>query len=67
MKKEVIQVEGMGCEHCKNAVTNALLELGCIDVCVNLETGEVSFSHGEEVSMEEIRERIEEEGYDVVK
>lgn len=34
-----IQIEGMSCEHCSNAVREVLEELGGVNVEVNYETG----------------------------
>ncbi len=68
MEKITLNVEGMSCSHCVNAVKNAVAVLdGVSEVEVDLEgkTATVTY-HGDEVSPERIKEAIEEEGYDVV-
>ncbi|MBE6090331.1 heavy-metal-associated domain-containing protein [Clostridium beijerinckii] len=65
MKKKIL-IEGMSCEHCVAHVKEALenldkvtsVEVSLKDNCAIVET---------ENSNEEIKEAIEEEGYDVVK
>jgi len=68
MKNVTLNVEGMSCSHCVNAVTNAVTALeGVSGVNVDLEgkTVTVDFD-ADQVSLESIKEAIEEEGYDVV-
>lgn len=68
MKKITLNVEGMSCSHCVNAVKNAVTALdGVSEVEVDLEgkTATVEY-HADEVTLERIKEAIEEEGYDVV-
>lgn len=63
----VLKVEGMSCEHCKAAVTNGLKEVaGVTAVEVNLEKKEVAVQHNEVVTVDAIKEAIEDQGYDVV-
>lgn len=58
-----IVIEGMSCNHCANAVKNALEEIGGKNVNVNLEGGyaeaEISASNDEIIS------RISEEDFEV--
>ncbi|MEC3883028.1 copper ion binding protein [Halobacillus sp. HZG1] len=62
-----LKVEGMTCGHCKSAVEGALKEVdGVSDVDVDLETGNVKVSHSETANKVEMREAVEEQGYDVV-
>ncbi|MYL48884.1 copper ion binding protein [Halobacillus litoralis] len=62
-----LKVEGMTCGHCKSAVEGALKEVdGVNGVDVDLETGNVKVSHSETVNKVEMREAVEEQGYDVV-
>ena len=68
MKNVTLNVEGMSCSHCVNAVTKAVSALeGVSGVNVDLEgkTVTVDFD-ADQVSLESIKEAIEEEGYDVV-
>jgi copper chaperone len=62
-----LQVQGMTCNHCKMAVTNALQELeGVNRVEVHLEKGTVDVDFDEtKVSLDKLKEAVEEQGYDV--
>jgi copper chaperone len=62
-----LQVQGMTCNHCKMAVTNALQELeGVNRVEVHLDKGTVDVDFDEtKVSIHQLKEAIEEQGYDV--
>jgi copper chaperone len=68
MKNVTLNVEGMSCSHCVNAVTKAVTALdGVSGVSVSLEEKTVSVDFDEaKVSLDSIKEAIEEEGYDVV-
>ncbi|SEH69704.1 copper chaperone [Halobacillus karajensis] len=62
-----LKIEGMTCGHCKSAVEGALKEVdGVNEVNVNLETGQVKVSHADSANKVEMREVVEEQGYDVV-
>lgn len=62
-----LKVEGMTCGHCKSAVEGALKEVDGVDVVkVDLETGNVKVSHADTANKVEMREVVEEQGYDVV-
>lgn len=63
-----LQVKGMSCNHCVNAVTNALKELSGVNtVSVDLAAGRVTISYDETaVGLDKMKEAIEEAGYDVV-
>ncbi|ENQ3081099.1 copper chaperone CopZ [Bacillus multifaciens] len=62
-----LNVQGMTCNHCKMAVTNALSELaGVQQVEVNLQEGTVNVEYDEaKVDVEKMKEAIEDQGYDV--
>lgn len=68
MKSILLKVEGMSCSHCVNAVTKAVSALaGVSGVNVSLAEKTVSVDYSDDqVSLESIKEAIEEEGYDVV-
>ena len=68
MKNVVLNVEGMSCMHCVNAVTKAVTALdGVLSVNVDLEKKTAAIDWDEEtVSLETIKNAIEEEGYDVI-
>lgn len=65
--KETIKVQGMSCNHCVNSVEGSLGKLaGVSSVKVNLQAGEVSVEFdNEQTTLEQIKETIEEQGYDV--
>ncbi|MCK9229099.1 MAG: heavy-metal-associated domain-containing protein [Syntrophales bacterium] len=64
MKKIVIR--GMSCGHCVAAVTKALRGIeGIVDVTVDLERGEATYSETTPVDSGTVRDRIREAGYDV--
>ncbi|WP_137790797.1 copper chaperone CopZ [Bacillus sp. E(2018)] len=67
METKTLHVYGMTCGHCKAAVTNALNELdGVKNVVVHLETGKVDVEvDSSKVTDAEMREAIEDQGYDV--
>lgn len=63
----VWKVEGMTCGHCKSAVEGALHEVdGVNEVKVDLDSGNVKISHAETASKVEMKEAVEEQGYDVI-
>ncbi len=67
MEKITLNVEGMSCGHCINAVENNVGKLqGVSSVKVNLDSGavEVVFNTSE-VSIDTIKETIDDQGYDV--
>lgn len=62
-----IKIQGMTCEHCVRAVTNALSGVeGVTNVRVSLEKNEAVFDTSSQVDMEKIKKAVEEEGYKVV-
>lgn len=63
-----IDVRGMTCGHCEKAVKGALDELnGVTAVEVHLSSGKVDVSYDDaQVTVADMREAIEEQGYDVV-
>jgi copper chaperone len=62
-----INIEGMSSEHCVKAVTDAASALPSVaDVAVDLGAGTASLAYDPaEVSLEAIKEAIEDQGYDV--
>ncbi|MCY1572515.1 copper chaperone CopZ [Staphylococcus pettenkoferi] len=67
MANQTIQVEGMSCEHCKNAVETALKDLdGVSQAEVSLEQGQVNVDYDDsKFDFEDMRDAIEDQGYDV--
>lgn len=67
MQTITIEVRGMTCGHCKQAVTGALANLaGVQNVDVDLQTGKVKVNYdSSKVSLEQMKEAVEDQGYDV--
>lgn len=66
MTNVTLQVEGMSCQHCVNSIEGALGVLGAKGK-VNLSTNTVDVSYDEsKITIEQVKETIEEQGYDVV-
>jgi copper chaperone len=67
MKSVELNIEGMACEHCVKAVTNAINSYaGVSDVNVSLSQNKATFSYDPEAaSLEDIKQSIVEEGYEV--
>ncbi|HZK88082.1 MAG TPA: copper chaperone CopZ [Anaerovoracaceae bacterium] len=68
MEKVIINIEGMSCSHCVNAVTKAVGSLdGVSEVQVNLEAKTATVDYdSDKITLEALKNAIEEEGYDVV-
>ena len=68
MKETVIKVNGMVCGGCENRVKNALKTIeGIEDVVADHEKGIVTVTSKEEVSINTMKEKIEDIGFEVVK
>jgi copper chaperone len=66
MKNVTLQVQGMSCQHCVSAIEKALKEIGAAGkVDLQNSTVDVSFDE-QQISLEKIKEAIEEQGYDVL-
>jgi copper chaperone len=68
MEQKTLKVEGMSCEHCVKAVTNALGGIaGVTGIAVSLKDKTASFNYDPaSASIEAITTAITEEGYEVV-
>ncbi|MBO8163977.1 MAG: copper chaperone CopZ [Brevibacillus sp.] len=68
MTTVTLQVKGMSCQHCVNAIEGALGKLtGVSGAKVDLDSNQVTVSYDEtQVRIEKVKETIEEQGYDVV-
>lgn len=66
MQKE-LTVEGMTCNHCKSAVEGALAEeSGVTTATADIDAGLVNVNYDDsKVSLDKIKEVIEDQGYDV--
>ncbi|WP_438270979.1 copper chaperone CopZ [Sporolactobacillus mangiferae] len=69
LAERTLEVKGMSCGHCKMAVSGALKELdGVSDVDVDLASGKVDIRYDEnKVDFLQMKDAIEDQGYDVVK
>ncbi|GGA57357.1 MAG: copper ion binding protein [Firmicutes bacterium] len=66
MKQVKLQVTGMSCGHCVDAVEGAMERIGAKGT-VDLEAGTVQVAFDESrVTLEQVKEAIEDQGYDVV-
>lgn len=68
VSQTTIEVKGMTCGHCKSAVEGALTELeGISQAEADLATGQVKVAFEDsQVSLSEMHEAVEDQGYDVV-
>ncbi|MDR3304637.1 MAG: copper chaperone CopZ [Clostridiales Family XIII bacterium] len=68
MEKTVLNVDGMSCEHCVNAVTKAVTALpGIGSVAVDLDAKTVAVEYDPAVvTPDQIGTEIEDQGYDIV-
>ena len=63
----ILNVEGMSCSHCEKAVKEAVSAIkGVSAVKVDLEKKTVTVIHEENVGVNDIKVKIEEEGYEVM-
>lgn len=67
MEKVTLNVEGMSCGHCVKAVESSVGSLnGVSSVVVDLEGKKVDVEfNGTDVSLDKIKETIDDQGYDV--
>ncbi|MFC4810297.1 copper ion binding protein [Paenibacillus sp. GCM10023250] len=67
MQSVTLKVEGMSCNHCVKAVEGAVVKAGAAGK-VDLAAGSVAVEYDEaKVSLDAIKEAIEDQGYDVAK
>ena len=67
MENVTLNVKGMSCGHCVKAIEGSVGVLDGVDrVNVDLKAGKVDVTfNNEKVSLEEIKEAIDDQGYDV--
>ncbi|PAE07592.1 copper resistance protein CopZ [Terribacillus saccharophilus] len=67
MEKVTLNVQGMSCAHCVNSIEGNVGQLNGVDtVKVNLDEAKVDVAYdADKVNLDEIKEVIEEQGYDV--
>lgn len=62
-----ITIEGMSCQHCVRAVTDALKAIdGITDVEVSLENKEAAFQAPDNQDIEQVKKAVSDAGYKVV-
>lgn len=68
MEKTILNVEGMSCSHCENAIKKSVGALdGVSAVTVDLKGKTVTVEYeSSKVSLDRIKSEIEDQGYDVV-
>jgi copper chaperone len=67
MSKTIFNVEGMTCSHCEAAVKRAVSAIGGVTgVAVDLSGTTVAVPHDENAAAAQIKNAIEEQGYDVI-
>lgn len=63
--KKIIEIEGMHCMGCVKRVDNALHAFAGADVSVDLEGGKATITSPAEIADAELKEAIEDLGFDV--
>jgi len=67
MEQSILKVDGMSCEHCVKAITKAVGTLPSVsNVSVDLNAKTVTVQHGSELSLDNLKNEIEEQGYDII-
>ena len=67
MATTTIQVKGMTCQHCVNAVTEEVRKVaGVTDVAIDLESGRVDITSDSPVDPTALAEAVDEAGYELV-
>lgn len=67
MEKSVLNVDGMSCQHCVKAITQAVGALsGVSSVAVDLDAKTVTVEHDATLSLDKIKSEIEDQGYDII-
>ena len=67
MTTTIYEVKGMTCGHCVSAVSTELSTIdGVSDVAVELDTGKVTVTSESPLDLSNVREAIDEAGYELV-
>ena len=66
-KKVVLKVDGMHCNHCANKIKEICNNVSnVLNTKVNIESKEVIISYIKEINLDDIKSKIDFEGYKVV-
>ena len=60
-----VTIEGMHCEHCVNAVTNALNEIDGVVAKVTLKSNSAEVSYDREINEADLKNAVKKAGYEV--
>jgi copper chaperone len=63
--KTIVKISGMSCGHCVKGVQSALKDLPGI-TSFAVEIGEAVIDSGDGLDLDQVRQAIEEEGYEVI-
>ena len=67
MTTSTYTVRGMTCGHCVAAVSGEIAKLPTVtDVAVDLDSGAVTVTSADELSVDEVRAAVDEAGYELV-
>ena len=68
MKEIILNIKGMVCNGCENRVQNVLKDIeGVEEVKANHENGTVIINCKEDISVDVLKEKIEDIGFEVIK
>ena len=63
--KKTVKISGMHCEHCVNAVTNALNEIDGVVAKVTLKSNSAEVSYDREINEADLKNAVKKAGYEV--
>ncbi len=65
--KRIVKIEGMGCQHCINRITEALSALDDVEVLeVSLENKSATVNANDSVTDEALMNAVNEEGFEAI-
>ena len=63
--RKTLKISGMHCEHCVNAVTNALNEIDGVVAKVTLKSNSAEVSYDREINEADLKNAVKKAGYEV--
>ena len=63
--RKTLKISGMHCEHCVNAVTNALNEMDGVVAKVTLKSNSAKVSYDREINEADLKNAVKKAGYEV--